>query len=244
MKTSNHLLVVSLFLISGLLGCIGYEEELWIEKDGTGKVEFRIVLAEMLTKMMDKNDETPLNEEKLKEQFTNIDGVRVDEAKTYEKEGKKILSVKLSFDSWKSLTDIDIDTDDKANFWGKISLKEDEDGHVIFSRIVQMNDNNTNENEEEENPFAAGLMTKMLSGFSWKYIVHFPTTVVSANAADEDVDKEANTVIWETSLLSLSEGPFTMTAKLEKPTTMNLYVIGGLAVLLLIAIVYWRQQRN
>ena len=241
MKISNHLLVISLSLISGLSGCIGYEEELWIEKDGTGKVDFRIVLSEMLTGMMDKNDEDPLDEDKLKDQFSNIDGVRVDEAKTYEKEGKKILSVKLSFDSWKGLTDIDIDTEDKANFWGKISLKEDEDGHVIFSRIVQMNDDETN---QEENPFAGGLMTKMLSGFSWKYIVHFPTTVVSANAADEDIDQETNTVTWETSLLSLSQGPFTMTATLEKPSTMNFYVIGGLAVLLLIAVVYWRQQRN
>ena len=125
------------FSYSWNFGCIGYEEELWIEKDGTGKVDFRIVLSEMLTGMMDKKEETPLDEEKLREQFANIDGVRVEQAKTYEKEGKKVLSVKLAFDSWKSLTDIDIETEGKANFWGKISLKEDDDGHVIFPALYK-----------------------------------------------------------------------------------------------------------
>ena len=72
-----------LAIVLGMSGCIGYEEELWVNPDGSGKVQFKIILSEFLAKAMKEKGEEVFSEEQLSAKFGERDGLKIEEAKTY-----------------------------------------------------------------------------------------------------------------------------------------------------------------
>ena len=212
---TSRLALLAIALTIGATGCIGYEEELWINADGSGRMKFKILFSEMLSQAMKEKGEHVFSEQELAERFSGIEGITIEEAKTYAKAGNQVVSVALEFDSWDDLRHATTDDEDQADFWGSASVAEDDQGDLVYSRTVSMR---TDDEGEEGDELAQGLVGAMFAGYSWEYTVHFPTAVVSANAADEDIDEETNTVTWELSLLSLLDSDATMTATLEKPS--------------------------
>lgn len=57
--------------------------------------------------------------------------------------------------------------------------------------------------------------SSIFSKYVWKYTVHFPYKVISANTADDYIDRKTNTVSWDISLLSISKKPQKMTVVLR-----------------------------
>ena len=86
----------------------------------------------------------------------------------------------------------------------------------------------------------AGLVQGMFSGYSWKYTVHLPTRVVSANTADEDIDDGNNTVTWNVELGSVMNEPFTMTATLEAPGGYSAPALIGVILVATVVLVICR----
>ena len=236
---NRQTLLVALPALLALGSCIGYEEELWVQRDGSGRVHSRVILSKMLVAILKNRNQSSDLEGALADRFKGIDGLRVGEARTYRKSGRLILSIKVDFDSWKRLTGIQRGEEEgAADFWGVASLGQDEEGRLVFTRTVQMG----NADPEEENPFGAGLIQAMFSGYSWKYTVHFPAAVVSANAAEEDIDMESNTVTWEVGLPTVFREPYTMTATLDPGGGYLAYLPVGLVVVGLIGLVAWRMK--
>ena len=88
----------------------------------------------------------------------------------------------------------------------------------------------------------AGLKEGMFSGYSWKYTVHFPARVVSANTADEDIDRETNTVAWEIDLGSAMNESFTMTTTLEPPGGYSAPALIGVILVATVVLVICRMR--
>ena len=242
-------ILLLLAVIPALNSCLSYEEELWVNRDGSGSAHFRIIVSQMLAQVLKETNEIPSLEGSLTTELKEIDGLRVVEAKAYERAGNSIWAVKVDFDSWEHLKDIRRSTEnggqDSLDFLGVVSLKKDEKERLVYSRTVgtrKQKGGDTEKETKEENPFTAlgaGLMQGMLSGYTWKYTVHFPAQVVSANTADEDIDKLNNTVTWQVSLGSVVNEPYTMTAILDPSVGKMTYGLIGAAAVMSIVLVIW-----
>ena len=85
---------------------------------------------------------------------------------------------------------------------GKVSITKDENGNLIFKRKIAFK----KENEKKENPLE-GMFQTMFSQYLWEYETYFPTKVLTANTADENIDEKNNRVTWSFSLPSLIKEP-------------------------------------
>lgn len=232
-------------VILALTGCIEYEEEVWINADGSGKIHFEIAVPSMMAQKMTEGDDGLAklygDLQNAKERFAAVDGLEAEEVKTYEKAGKVILSVRLQFDSWDRLGKLQDKPDSLRGkgVLGEVSLSEDESGNIVFKREVGVENPNAG---TEENEMAQALVQGLLSNYTWSYTLHFPATVVSANAAEEDIDRESNTVTWEFGLASITNGPVVMEATLEPPSGVYWYLVLGVLLVLIIAFVLRRSK--
>ena len=94
----------------------------------------------MLAQNLKKTEGSSDLEESLTRRFEGIEGLNVTEARSYEKAGDSVLSVKMDFDSWERLKGVQLGPDgvtqDFPDFLEVVSLDTDEDGRLVFSRTV------------------------------------------------------------------------------------------------------------
>lgn len=113
------------------------------------------------------------------------------------------MAIKLDFDSWESLKDIQLSPEEGAqdfpDFLGVVSLSNDEEGRLVFSRTVgakKQEDADVSKEKKEENPFealGAELMQGMLSGYSME--VHGPFSRQGGVRPVGQYDRKSSTVI-------------------------------------------------
>ena len=233
------LIVLSVFFT----GCFEYAEKLWFNKDGSGKMTFKLGIDESLTSMLEKEagdskENNQFDEQEMKSEFESIDGIQITQSKSYSDKGKKWIELDLVFDSFESLAEVS-NKDEKGGFIGKISIVEDEKGDQSFSREISMSE--SKEEDDEENPYA-GMMENLFGQYYWEYETHFPTKILSANTADGNIDNENNKVTWTFSLLTLMKEPQIMKATFVNPKSSGrpitliivivVVLIGGLLAVL------------
>ena len=258
MKRKNVYTVLLLLAVTPILSaCLSYEEELWVRRDGSGSVHFRIIFSSELGQVLKENEELFDIEASLTRIFKEIEGLEVNEAGTYERTGNVVVAIKLDFDSWKRFIDVqeslEADGQDLPDVLGVVTLSSDEEGRLVFSRIVGNGDHERADAIQKKmgNRFESlvadlmqELMHGVMSGYAWKYTVHFPARVVSSNAADEDVDRQNNTVTWQFSANSIMKAPYTMTAVVEPPAANKTDALIGVAVVGFIVVVVWRLRAS
>lgn len=238
MKQIHRPFVIFVCLIfwCSLTGCIGYVEELWINADGSGKIKLLFYMPEFMAQMAQKKGDNPFDEEKARAEFENVEGVEFIESKTYLEAGNQFLSFTLGFDSWEKLKALQTEdtkdpNQDLAGLFGDIQLGEDDNGNMTFSRTIDISQ------KQKGNDFGNEMIRALMGQYTWKYIVHFPVNLVSANAVEDDIDFDTNTVSWEYNLVSLIEEPKTMQATLKKPTSVIFYLLVGGGIVLFVCII-------
>ena len=81
----------------------------------------------------------------------------------------------------------------------------------------------------------------MFSQYSWEYETYFPTKVLIANTADENIDEENNRVTWSFSLPSLIKEPKVMKATIMNPKSASgnpIRLYGIIAVVVIAILVF------
>ena len=141
MKTRRGYTVLLLLAVTSTFNaCLGYEEELWVRRDGSGSVHFQIILSQMLAQNLKKTEGDSDFEESLTRKFEKIEGLRVTDAGTYERSGNAIVAVKMDFDSWERMKDVQLGPEEGAqdfpDFLGVVSLSNDEEGRLAGIRPV------------------------------------------------------------------------------------------------------------
>ena len=209
--------VIFIALAFLLTGCIEYAEKMGFNKDGSGNITLKLGVDESMLSMGESENNGKFDEQKIRNELETSDGIKVTQSKSYSDKGKKWIEISLDFDSFESLSESS-KKEKQGGFIGEISLVEEENGNLSFSRKISFGD--PKKDNDEENPFE-GLFETMFSQYLWEYEIHFPTNILSANTADENIDITNNKVTWSFSLLSLTKGPQVIKATLAKPKTSH-----------------------
>jgi hypothetical protein len=193
-------IILTLILILTLLlsSCIEYREELWLESDDSGHLTFEIGLP--LHTIMDEDEISDLSIVAL---CDTVEGLKVTAHSTYIIEDVTWLHIELEFDDILLLNEIE-------NEWfGEISITEDEKGSRILKRYITMSDTIN----VSSNSFGKILKIAMLGQYSWIYTMHFPDELYETNAPIARTDTLNNTAIWEYNLASLINDQKIMTGR-------------------------------
>lgn len=179
------LLLAALMLV--LSGCIEYREEIWLERNGSGRLRFDVGLPEHTT-----IDQEEVSELSLVALCDSVDGITVTGSDTYMMEDITWIRVYADFDNILLLNEVD-------NKWfGYISLEQRKDS-LFYDRIISMSD--TLDDEEKE--FANMLKYAFFGQYTWDYTIHLPDKILDSNAPLMYLDTLENTITWEYTMASL-----------------------------------------
>lgn len=200
-KLSIHRLinfVVIVLLLALLSSCIEYREELWLEKDNSGKLVFEISLPSHTS-----IEDDEISELSIVALCDTIEGLEVTGHSTYMIEDITWIYVDLEFEDILLLNEIE-------NEWfGDICITEDGDGNRLLKRFITMSDTINVSNNE----FGNMLKHAMLGQYSWIYTMHFPDELYETNAPIARTDTLTNTAVWEYNLASLINEQKVMTGR-------------------------------
>lgn len=192
MKILALIAYLIIFLI--LESCIEYSEKMKLNDNGSGEITFAIgINREILSLGFGRDEFKNFNEDSIKKNFSNKEGVEFINSRTFVKNNNRWIEVKLKFDSIEKLRLLNDST--QNGMIGFISLTKDQEGNLSYTRkIFPYN----RQNEQEEN----GILALMFSQYKWTYELKLPSNIISTNA--HEIDNNTNTAKWTFSLSSLA----------------------------------------
>jgi len=244
-------IVVPALLICILAGCINYEEELWINKDGSGKVVMHYWTSEKLASLIEQKEKQAREEERVGLPFSedqarrDLDIPDVLKVESFEKtvqKGYRHITITLSFE------------EGKINELGKslpffadseISFTEDEHrpGNWIFKRTLGTK--KLVAVEEDKTDPGDTLAKSVLSAYRLKFVVHFPGRVLKTNGQPLEEGEQPprfqwlwgqRKAVWEFPLVDVTKTP-EMTATVRIGYRTQLLVAAFIAVIIILIIV-------
>lgn len=219
------LLLFPVFLL--LLGCIQYEEEMWLNHDGSGHVKMQITVSSNYQ-----------NIESISK-YANIEGVHLLNFKTYRNSGNTYYDVEMKFDNLRSFNTLN-DQDALAHFIGKSELIKGKRGLVTYKRVISLGSTEINDEDQIADLFQAIFTVNR----NWSYILHLPYSVVTANTAPASIDYKNNTVKWNYEIAYLWNKDQTMEVTMDRKIPFMLYYIGLPALVLLVLLILWRVSHH
>lgn len=220
----KRLILFGLLLVL-IAGCVDYEEELWLNKDGSGRV--KMVIGALTTY------------ENLEELNRYIDqpGISLIKKSVYRKKNYTYYNLDFKFNSLESFNNLN-DQISNADFFGRISLTKEKDGSITMRRRIALGTLSSEGDEIEQ------IFSKLShNNLTWKYKMHLPWKIVKSNAAPANIDLKSNMVSWEYQTSYLWNKPQTMTVNL-KPTfpILPILLIGFALVIVVISLIWWRRH--
>lgn len=207
-----------------LTGCVDYTEELWLNKDGTGKAKLVIGVISSYE-----------NPEELN-RFLDQPGISLISKSVSRKQNYTYYNLYFKFNSLEAFNSLN-DQVSNADFFGRITVNKEDDGTVTMNRRISLGSISSEDDEFEQ------LISKLSQGnFTWHYKMHLPWKIISSNADQVNIDYKKNTVTWEYQTAYLWNRPQTMTVMMKpSPPLLPLALIGLALILIIISLVWWRR---
>lgn len=200
-----RIIIFFVLILVLLTSCIEYREELWLEHDLSGRINFEIGLP-ILTSIND--DE--ISELSIVALCDSVEGINVVSHSTYMLDENTWVHVELSFENILLLNEIE-------NEWfGEFYILDEKDSRTI-KRFISMSDTiNVSSGQ-----FGNVLKYAMLGQYSWIYTMHFPDELYEVNAHIARTDTVSNTAVWEYNLASLINEQKTMMGRYRQRSGFN-----------------------
>lgn len=214
-------LVILLLTLLFLAGCVQYDEELWINRNGSGQAIIRVVHRSPY-----ENPEEIMRK-------AALPGINLQSYDIQRKGPDVIYTINFKFKSIEAFNNVN-DQLGAADFWGKITLNKEPGRRITFKRRIALG---SQEQEEEGIEDILGLLQP--ENPVWTYKVHLPWKIISTNALPENVDRENGTVTWSFDTRKMWHKQELMTVELQKDFPWFLTVIGAVIVVLLIFLIHW-----
>ena len=186
-------------------GCIEYEENLTINKNGSGT----ITMTYGMPLEMVKNDAS-FTAEKIRDDLTEIDGVTVISTKDFVKDGLKWVEAKAKFRSLENLGNIK--NDQLPGFSGAMAYTENKNGSFTFTKSLGDKPKNPKPDNEKD----VMMMKNMIGDVTWNYEITFPMNVTDAQAETGEINTSGKKLSWSVPLASFIGGQTTLTVQLGK----------------------------
>lgn len=213
-------LAIYILALFALLGCVHYEEEIWLNRDGSGRAEVRIVHRSNYAQgdYIDRLASRP--------------GISL-QKKQIRRIGEDIeYIVSFKFSSIEALNNLN-DRIGMADFAGKIILEKGKDHNIHFSREINY------QGEEGDEEFSDIFRMRNVEDPSWSYTLHLPWKILSANADRKDIDFAKKTVKWSFMADDIWHKPQTMSIEVRKDFPWLPLALGVIAVILILCLVLW-----
>lgn len=211
-------LVFGLLLVLTLFGCVHYDEELWLHRDGSGKAKIRIVYRSQY-----ENTEEVLRK-------TALPGISLISYNVKRKSQDVIYDIVFKFRDIEAFNNVN-DQLGTADFWGKITLNKEPGRRIIFKRRIALG---SQENDDE----LESLFSKSQEGvYVWKYKLHSPWRIVDANALPADV--KGKTITWSYDTAKMWNTHEFMTAEFRKELPWFVFVLGFLGLSFIFFVLFW-----
>jgi hypothetical protein len=221
----KRLALLGLLLIL-LAGCVDYNEELWLNKDRSGRVK---MVIGVLT--------TYLNQQELN-RYTSQPGITLISKSVYRKQDYTYYYLDFRFASLEAFNNVN-DQINNADFLGKITLTKEKDGSVTLTRRIALGSTPGEEDEIEQL-----IMTHPQDNLKWRYKLHLPWKIVKTNAAATNTDMTTNTVSWIYQTSYLWNKSQTMTVNMKQPFPLLYMGLIALAVVLIVLCVILISRRR
>lgn len=234
--------VIAVFLLLFLSSCIEYHEKMKLNSDGSGTITFAVGINQQLFGgMADSSAFKDLDTSNIKKEYSSKRGIKFVGSRTYTEDGSKWVEITLSFESIQALNEANTDSMQQS-MMGTMNLSQDANGNMVFSRKLLPK---SGSEEKDSSGLASGMMQMMFGNYKWRYELTVPGTIVSTNAAQNDIDHKTNTVKWIVPLASLAS-PYEMTVTFEKASKVNLtlIILGVLVVVSLVTVFIYRIKRS
>lgn len=189
-------LALMLLALLLLFGCVQYDEELWINPDGSGRATLRLVHRSQY-----ENPEEIMRK-------ANLPGITLTESKITRVGANVVYNVSFSFKNIEAFNNVN-DQVSSADFWGKITLNREPNGKISFKRRISLG-------SQEEDDFESIFMQQQTEHPVWNYKLHLPWKIISSNASEKNIDRKGRTVSWSFDTSGMWNKDDTMTVDMEK----------------------------
>lgn len=211
------LLVLSLLVLAG---CVHYEEELWLNRDGSGRAKLRLVHRSPY-----ENPEEILRK-------AALPGISLQKYDIQRQGADAIYIIEFKFKSIEAFNNVN-DQLGAADFWGKITLNKEPGRRITFKRRIALG--SPESDDEFENIYSRMQTENKI----WSYKLHVPWKIVTSNAKEEDIDHKNHTLAWNFDTNAMWNKHEYMTAEFKKSFPWIFVFIGVVVLLLTAFLIHW-----
>lgn len=211
-------LIVLLACVFLLTSCIKYKEEVWLNKDFSGKLRMEVSIPAYLVE--GKQAEEPMSD--YKKQAENIKGVRILKEETKTAGDYVVYTVVVAFDSLEALKNIKEEKGSKGKpkpFYD-FTLIKDKSGYKLVRQFDVLKEDKKTQKEDkktqkQEDQLGEAMAQAMFAQVSWEFILHTPYEIKQSNGL---VGENKKTVRWQYSVLTLMKNGAKMEVVMKKPS--------------------------
>ncbi|HOZ02110.1 MAG TPA: hypothetical protein PLG20_09855 [Candidatus Syntrophosphaera sp.] len=189
-----------LFALLLLAGCVEYNEELWLNPDGSGRAKLRLVHRSNYanTQEIMRKAELP--------------GIHLIDSQVAKSGHNMVYSVTFKFDSIEAFNNVN-DQLSAADFWGNVTLNRMPDGNIVFKRRISLGSQDTDAIDD----ILEGIYSQQQTEHPvWTYKLHVPWKILTANTAAEYIDQKHKTVTWKYDTLQMWNKYEIMSVEMKK----------------------------
>jgi len=172
----KHYLLLGLLVLL-IAGCVEYDEELWLNADGSGRAR---VLIGVLTSYQN---------EQVINRYTAQKGIHLISKDIYRKQKYTYYRLEFRFDNLEAFNNLN-DQISNADFIGKLTMEKLGKGLYKLKRRIALG------GIEGEDEIEQLIFTHPLDNLKWHYKLHLPWKIVRANAVPASVNYAQNSVEW------------------------------------------------
>ncbi len=208
-------------------GCVKYNEELWFNKDLSGRIKVDLTIEEKIAKDIEKAGFDFFTQVGVEELYSRIEGVRVIEMNSITEGTNRHTTFTLSFDSLESLQHIASAVKD-TEFLGFITIEKNPSGSSTFTRLVVLRKD------------ARRLISpEQMNSIDWNFKVHFSGKVLEANTPPGK-ERMKDTRSWIYPLSELANTPQTMKVTFAPVSSFNIValVLAGTVFMFMFFVLY------
>lgn len=233
----KRLLMLMATLLLILTACVEYEEELWLNPNGSGRVRMRLIHRSNFD-----NTKEFVNKQ-------NLPGIHLISRQTSRVGQNYVYEVEFKFDSIEEFNNVN-DRLASADFWGSITLNKTPEGNLIFKRRISLGNQKPDPalvTEEVTDPNLMDDPDDILENIArtqekhpiWKYKLHVPWKIIGSNANKKNTNLSGRTLSWEYDTLEMWNKYEDMTVEMKKGVSWLVFVLIGVVVLLLGFFAVW-----
>ena len=220
MKRTALLLIALL----ALAGCVEYDEEMWLNPDGSGKATLRLVHRS--------------NYENTREIMAKAElpGIHLIESQVSRSGRNVIYKISYRFDSIEAFNNVN-DRIGEADFWGKFTLNQTDEGNMLLKRRISLG---SQEEEYDSEDILEGIYSRQQTEHPhWNYKLHVPWRIVAANALAENIDYGKKTISWSFDTMQMWNKYEVMSVEMKKGLPWVAFLLGTVVLVLLGMFVNW-----